>query len=142
MLFPGLFDTAGQEEMSDVRKLGYGLTDCFIMCYNVVNKESFINIKARWVPELEKHCKGTPFILVGTQIDRRTDAEAVERLKQQKEQPYTYEDGCKLATEIKAAKYVECSSLKQIGVKGVFDEAIRQSLKRQRKSRKKKCLLQ
>lgn len=68
----------------------------------------------QWVPEITHHCQKTPFLLVGTQIDLRDDAATVEKLAKNKQKPITYESGEKLAKELKAVKYVECSALTQV----------------------------
>ncbi|PRD28924.1 UNVERIFIED_CONTAM: Cdc42 [Trichonephila clavipes] len=68
---------------------------------------------SKWVPEITHHCQKTPFLLVGTQIDLRDDGVTVEKLAKNKQKPITYEQGEKLAKELKAVKYVECSALTQ-----------------------------
>ncbi|KAH8040136.1 hypothetical protein HPB51_009392 [Rhipicephalus microplus] len=67
----------------------------------------------RWVPEITHHCQKTPFLLVGTQIDLRDDAATLEKLAKNKQKPISNEQGEKLAKELKAVKYVECSALTQ-----------------------------
>ena len=97
----------------------------------------------QWVPEIAHHCPNTPFLLVGTQIDLRNDAGTIDKLAKNKQRPLTMEQGEKLAKELKAVKYVECSALTQVrllfhfidhddyivftlqnGLKNVFHEAI------------------
>ncbi|KAM7164143.1 rho-related GTP-binding protein RhoJ isoform 2-T2 [Macrochelys suwanniensis] len=58
------------------------------------------------------------------QIDLRDDPKTLARLLYMKEKPLTYEHGVKLAKEIGAQCYLECSALTQKGLKTVFDEAI------------------
>jgi cell division control protein 42 len=120
----GLFDTAGQEDYDRLRPLSYPQTDVFLVCFSVVNPASFDNVKEKWVPEIMHHCAKTPFLLVGTQLDLREDPSTLERLTRNKQKPITSEQGEKLAKELKAVKYVECSALTQRGLKNVFDEAI------------------
>ena len=57
-------------------------------------------------------------------IDLRDDAETIKKLANMKQRPITVEAAERLAHEIKAVKYVECSALTQKGLKNVFDEAI------------------
>jgi GTPase SAR1 family protein len=68
----------------------------------------------QWVPEITHHCQKTPFLLVGTQIDLRDDGTTVEKLAKNKQKPLSLEMGEKLAKELRAVKYVECSALTQV----------------------------
>ncbi|EJW80132.1 cell division cycle 42 [Wuchereria bancrofti] len=110
----GLFDTAGQEDYDRLRPLSYPQTDVFLVCFSVVAPSSFENVKEKWVPEIAHHCMKTPFLLVGTQIDLRDDPSYIEKLAKIKQRPITFEVGEKLAKELKAVKYVECSALTQV----------------------------
>jgi len=134
----GLFDTAGQEDYDRLRPLSYPQTDVFLVCFSVVNSSSFENVKEKWVPEIQHHCNKTPFLLVGTQNDLRDEPGGKSKSK-----PITQEQGEKLAKDLKAVKYVECSALTQKGLKNVFDEAILAALQPNTKKdpSKKKCLL-
>ncbi|XP_051518654.1 cell division control protein 42 homolog isoform X3 [Myxocyprinus asiaticus] len=69
-----------------------------------------------WVPEITYHCPKTPFLLVGTQIDLRDDPSTIERLAKNKQKPIKPEIAEKLARDLKAVKYVECSALTQVGM--------------------------
>uniref|UniRef100_A0A8C8DHS2 Cell division control protein 42 homolog n=1 Tax=Oryzias sinensis TaxID=183150 RepID=A0A8C8DHS2_9TELE len=111
----GLFDTAGQEDYDRLRPLSYPQTDVFLVCFSVVSPSSFENVKEKWVPEITHHCPKTPFLLVGTQIDLRDDPSTVEKLAKNKQKPITPETAEKLARDLKAVKYVECSALTQVG---------------------------
>ena len=95
----------------------------------------------QWVPEITHHCPKTPFLLVGTQIDLRDDAGTIEKLSKVKQKPITVEAAEKLARELRAVKYVECSALTQKGLKNVFDEAILAALEPPEPVKKKKCIL-
>lgn len=70
----------------------------------------------QWVPEITYHCPKIPFLLVGTQIDLRDDPSTIENLAKNKQKPIEQETAEKLARELKALKYVECSALTQVGM--------------------------
>lgn len=59
---------------------------------------------------------------MGTQTDLRDDPNVREKLGKQRMQPVRKEDGEKMARELGAVKYVECSALTQYKLKDVFDE--------------------
>lgn len=71
----------------------------------------------QWVPEITHHCPKTPFLLVGTQIDLRDDPSTTEKLAKNKQKPITPETAEKLARDLKAVKYVECSALTQVSAR-------------------------
>lgn len=75
---------------------------------------TFISSFPQWVPEISHHCPRTPFLLVGTQVDLREDSNTIEKLAKNKQRPLYPESGEKLARELKAVKYVECSALTQV----------------------------
>ncbi|BFZ60460.1 hypothetical protein YB2330_001496 [Saitoella coloradoensis] len=120
----GLFDTAGQEDYDRLRPLSYPQTDVFLVCFSVTSPASFENVKEKWFPEVHHHCPGVPCLIVGTQVDLRDEAGIVEKLARQRMRPVGFEMGERLARELGAVKYVECSALTQKGLKNVFDEAI------------------
>ncbi|OZJ03404.1 hypothetical protein BZG36_03998, partial [Bifiguratus adelaidae] len=120
----GLFDTAGQEDYDRLRPLSYPKTDVFLVCFSVTSPASFENVKEKWFPEVHHHCPGVPCLLVGTQVDLRDDPNVLSKLQRQKQRPIPFDQGERLARELGAVKYVECSALTQKGLKNVFDEAI------------------
>ena len=100
----------------------YPQTDVFLVCFSVTSPASFENVKEKWFPEVHHHCPGVRCLIVGTQIDLRDDPQVLEKLQRQKQRPVTSEQGERLARELGAVKYVECSALTQKGLKNVFDE--------------------
>uniref|UniRef100_A0A7N8X9L1 Cell division control protein 42 homolog n=1 Tax=Mastacembelus armatus TaxID=205130 RepID=A0A7N8X9L1_9TELE len=98
---------------------------------------------SEYVPtvKISHHCPRTPFLLVGTQVDLRDDTNTLEKLAKNKQRALTSESGEKLARELKAVKYVECSALTQRGLKNVFDEAILAALEPPDNKPKKRCVL-
>ena len=112
----------GQEDYDRLRPLSYPQTDVFLVCFSVTSPASFENVKEKWFPEVHHHCPGVPCLIVGTQIDLRDDPQVLEKLQRQKQRPVAPEQGERLARELGAVKYVECSALTQKGLKNVFDE--------------------
>uniref|UniRef100_A0A3Q2YGN9 Uncharacterized protein n=1 Tax=Hippocampus comes TaxID=109280 RepID=A0A3Q2YGN9_HIPCM len=95
-----LCDTAGQDELERLRPLCYRSADVFLLCYSVVRPASFLNLTRRWVPEIRRHCPGTPLVLVGTQLDLREDVQVLIRLAQNQEHPVGSEEGRQLAQQL------------------------------------------
>ncbi|XP_067096630.1 cell division control protein 42 homolog isoform X3 [Osmerus mordax] len=133
-------DITGLSDYDDLRRISYPLTDVFLVCFSVVYPGSFKDVDMKWVPEINHYCPGTPFLLVGTQIDLRKDPHTLERLAKNKQKPINSEIAKKLASDLKAFKYVECSALTQEGLKNVFDEVI-QAVLRSQQFKKNKCVL-
>ncbi|KAF2675163.1 BcRAC, Rac-like GTPase [Microthyrium microscopicum] len=140
----GLWDTAGQEDYDRLRPLSYPQTDVFLICFSIVSRASFDNVKAKWAPEIEHHAPGVPIILVGTKLDLRDDESTKESMRKMRTTPVQYEEALQVGREIKARKYLECSALTQRNLKSVFDEAIRAVLQQgtgQKKQKKRSCTI-
>eukprot|EP01129_Flabellula_baltica_P001448 TRINITY_DN1133_c0_g1_i1.p1 TRINITY_DN1133_c0_g1~~TRINITY_DN1133_c0_g1_i1.p1 ORF type:complete len:209 (-),score=52.50 TRINITY_DN1133_c0_g1_i1:41-667(-) len=131
-----LWDTAGQEEYDRLRPLSYANCDVFLMAFSVVNPVSYDNIASKWHPELQHFSPNVPFMLVGTQVDLRSDPDALEELRNAGKQPVTFENGKELAKRLKATTYMECSAKTREGLKEVFDEAVKFIILRRRKKNK------
>jgi small GTP-binding protein len=65
------FDTACEEVYDQLRPLCYPEANVFMVCFSVVNMQSFLNVKDKWIPEFQQLLPKVPFILVGTKLDLR-----------------------------------------------------------------------
>ena len=110
----------------------------YLVCFSVVEPDSYENIKECWVRDIKHHYPNIPFLLLGTKVDLRGDRATLDKLAKKQEEVVSKEEGERMAERLKAAKYLECSALTREGVKNVFDEVILQHLK---KSEKKKCII-
>jgi Ras family protein A len=137
-----LYDTAGQEAYARLRPLSYTDTNVVLICFSVDSPTSAINVIEEWNPEVRHFCGACPVILVACKIDLRTDQQTIEKLKEQDEKPVTTEVGKKIAAQIKADAYMECSAKTREGIHDLFIHAARLSLeKRSRSKRHRKCCL-
>ena len=66
-----LWDTAGQAEHDKLRRLHYDHTDCFVVCFSVVDFVTFENVKLQWLNELRSAEPDGKILLVGTKADLR-----------------------------------------------------------------------
>jgi Rho family protein len=133
-----LWDTAGQEEFDKLRSLSYSDTHCIILCFSIDSHDSLENVKNKWVGEILEHCEGVKLILVALKADLRqsesqmdTDANlgtSAYNNDGQLKKLVTYEEGVAMAKQIGALRYLECSAMKNRGVKEVFTEAARIAL--------------
>jgi len=108
-----LWDTAGQEDYAHIRPLSYDAAHVFLICCSVDNKDSFDNIKEKWVPEIKETNPKCPFFIVGCKGDMRADGGAT----------YSLEDANGLASSLGACGYLECRARGNVGVDEVFLEA-------------------
>lgn len=106
----------GQEDYDRIRPLSYTSAHVFIVCFSILSRSSLANAEERWIPELRKYAKGVPFLLVGTQSDRRDGAPADRVVSQ--------EMGKAAAGRLGAVEYVECSAKSRDGLREVFVKAI------------------
>ncbi|KAJ3287650.1 hypothetical protein HDU79_005533 [Rhizoclosmatium sp. JEL0117] len=122
------------EEYDRLRPLSYPGSDVIILAFAVHNRESFVNVRSKWIPEIIRYGEGAPYILVGLKIDLRNEKDSV-----------TYAEVCiynfylgwilnveykgeAAAEAIGAYCYLECSASSGEGVERVFECAANASL--------------
>ncbi|KAI8872407.1 hypothetical protein GQ42DRAFT_161355 [Ramicandelaber brevisporus] len=126
-----LWDSAGQEEYRSLRTLCYPDTDVVLICYSIDNPDSYDNVKSLWYPDISHFCRGVPYVLVACKSDIRNNPAAIEEMRRagaQRDQPITKEEGQRLANEIGAKAFIECSALANFNVQRVFETAARLAL--------------
>jgi small GTP-binding protein len=127
-----LMDSTGIDTPVHIEKgcFCYSAANVFVLFFSVVNPDSFKNITTKWVPTFSRQCPKVPIVLVGTQIELRNDTEMLNKLTVERLTSFiSYEEGMLKAREIKAASYLECSTVTLEGVQEVFHEAIRVAMR-------------
>lgn len=119
--------------------MSYSHTDVFLLCFSMVNPTSFHNVTKKWVPEIRANNPSAPIILVGTQSDLLLDVNVLINLDRLNVKPVLSSRARSMAEKIRAADYIECSSLTQKNLKEAFDSAIFAAVKNKtRKSKKRR----
>ncbi|CAM4818190.1 unnamed protein product [Rotaria magnacalcarata] len=137
-----LYDTAGQEDYDRLRHLTYPETDIALVCFSVDSPESARNVIQTWIIEVRYYCGQCPLILVACKKDLRTNPEIIAQLKELDEIPVSNAVGKRIAAEIKADAYIECSAKTREGVQDLFIQAARLSVKKSsRRKRRGNCVL-
>ncbi|XP_052105150.1 cell division control protein 42 homolog [Mytilus californianus] len=139
-----LFDTSGRDDVSSskLRVLSYSKCDLFLVCFSVQNEQSLEHIEERWIPEIRMHQPTTPFILVGTQIDKRFETPDIQVKSNIKVSPALASD---VAVRTNAESYIEVSALSEDGVYELVKEIVvtvnRSPVDKKQKSTCKCCKL-
>jgi small GTP-binding protein len=123
-----LWNTAGQEDLENIRVLSYCNTDIFLVCFSVVDPTSLENVQSIWLPEIKRYVEGARFVLVGTNKELREDEATLLRLSQEGQKPVQLADGRASARKMGAAAYRECSVAQLDEVNEIFDLALRTAL--------------
>eukprot|EP01099_Mayorella_cantabrigiensis_P004302 TRINITY_DN3222_c0_g1_i1.p1 TRINITY_DN3222_c0_g1~~TRINITY_DN3222_c0_g1_i1.p1 ORF type:complete len:201 (-),score=25.20 TRINITY_DN3222_c0_g1_i1:38-640(-) len=127
MISLNLHDSHGAEEYYRSLIELFPGTDVFLIGFSVASSTGFESIRATWFPRLLHYCPKTPVVIVGMKIDLREDPQTLDLLAQKKMQVVSAEQGNKVAKDLSRyvrVKYMECSSLKQQGVRQVFEDAV------------------
>ncbi|KAI8081621.1 P-loop containing nucleoside triphosphate hydrolase protein [Halteromyces radiatus] len=130
-----LWDTAGQEEFNRLRTLSYPDADVILIAFSVDSPESLENVTELWIPEVNKYCRGLPFLLVGCKSDLRTDEKILNSLAKENQKPVTYKQGFELATRL-GTTYLETSAKTGTGIEAVFLSAVQATL-----NKKSSCVI-
>uniref|UniRef100_A0A8D0GRH3 Rho-related GTP-binding protein RhoH n=1 Tax=Sphenodon punctatus TaxID=8508 RepID=A0A8D0GRH3_SPHPU len=127
----GLWDTAGSDAFKGIRPISYQQTDVVLLCYSVANQNSFLNLRHKWITEIKSHLPRIPVLVVATQTDQRETGP-------HRTSCISPADGKRLAQDIRAKGYVECSALGNRGVQQVFEYAVRTAVNQAKKRNRRK----
>lgn len=123
-----LCDTSGSDDFGHLRPLCYPQADVALICFSVVDSKSLENAKTKWAREIKRYCPSVPIVLVGTQTDKRDKGTILRDFRSASRRYISKTEGHRIASQMKACAYVECSSRCHADVKSVFDEAISTTL--------------
>lgn len=118
-----LWDTAGQEDYDRLRAISYPDTHVVLICFSIQSIDSLANVEDKWFPEVKTYCPNIPIILVGNKADLRNSSNVVDG-----QRLVSPSEGKRLANNIGAYAYLECSAKYNYGVRNVFKHATKASL--------------
>jgi Ras-related C3 botulinum toxin substrate 1 len=90
-----------------------------VIGFAINNRHSFRNVVSKWIPEIRQHAPGVPILLLGTKIDLRYDQSGSGQ------DIVSSEEGQQLVEEHDLQGYLEFSALAGIGLRELFDTAMR-----------------
>ncbi|XP_071397070.1 rho-related GTP-binding protein RhoH [Centroberyx affinis] len=127
----GLWDTAGNDTFRQIRPMSYKQADVVLICYSVANPNSLASIQHKWIAEVRENLPRVPVLVVATQTDlRETGAHRASCI--------SAAEGKRVAHEVQAKGYMECSSLSNRGVQQVFEHAVRTAVHKARKQARRR----
>lgn len=119
-----LWDTAGQEEYEGLRPLSYAKSHVILIAFAIDTPDSLENVSHKWIEEVRSICGPViPIILVGCKSDLRPAQDHPGYLNY-----VTRAQAERVAHDIGARDYKECSALRIEGVDDVFEAATRASM--------------
>jgi small GTP-binding protein len=114
-----VWDTAGQEDYDQLRRLSYIDADAVVICYSIEEPSSLVNVVEKWLQEVSvlyfgdvctlmqvhQHAPGVPIVLCACKCDLRQSADYENRPL------ITTADCSGLAERIHARAWLETSAL-------------------------------
>jgi small GTP-binding protein len=132
------WDTAGSTDYDRIRIHSYQDAHLCLILFDISNRDSFNNVRTRWLPELTRHCPKVSFIIVGSKIDLRSDPKLQSNT-------IAKEEGEELAHEVGHHQYTEISARENIGVVELCNAvklALMTENKEEENSSQKRCAIQ
>ncbi|KAL0961587.1 hypothetical protein UPYG_G00354790 [Umbra pygmaea] len=122
----GLWDTAGNDTFRQIRPMSYQQADVVLICYSVANRASLASVKHKWLGEVREFLPNVPVLVVATQTDQR-------EMGPHRAACSSAAEGKRLAQDVRAKGYLECSALSNRGVQQVFECAVRTAVNQAKK---------
>ncbi|XP_029291365.1 rho-related GTP-binding protein RhoH [Cottoperca gobio] len=127
----GLWDTAGNDNFSQIRPRSYQQADVVLVCYSVANPNSLANVRHKWMAEVRENLPRVPVLIVATKTDLR-------EIAAHRGSCISAAEGRRVAHEVHAKGYLECSSLGNRGVQQVFEYAVRTAANQAKKQARRR----
>lgn len=106
-----------------MRPVVYHGADVIVLAFALNRRESFVNVAAKWVPEVERHLPDVATILAGNKLDLRLDAERAND-GEAGDAFVKASEGEALCKKLGCAAYVECSAITNENVAVLFNKAV------------------
>lgn len=119
-------DNSAVEVDHFIRRLSYPETNCVLLCYSVISKNSLKNIVNYWYPEIKSQMPNVPSILCGNKLDLK-DIETYYYI--------TNQESIEITKKLKNIKgHFQCSAFNDINnqtsyIREVFGAAIKEAAK-------------
>lgn len=102
-----LWDASGQPRYGSLIATSLCGAQAIILCYNIVNRASFVEVEEHWLPKLHAECNASIY-LVGTHLDCDVRGRQV-----------TMQDVSTLIATYGIKHFSECSARDDIGIKHI-----------------------
>jgi len=119
----------------DIQSKGRNINTIIFVVFSVVEPNSYNAITIDLISKVKLkyrywwYDEPATVILIGSQIHLRNDVSTLNNLSKQKLEPITFQMGGQLASNINAAKYMECTCFNKIEIKKIFESAVFLSLR-------------
>ena len=101
---------------TDYRPIAYKDTDLVILLYSINAYKTFDNIKTKWLAEVQTFSPDVNILVIGNKKESRLN---------NNRKTVSYEDGCRLAEDLKAVGFMECSAFDEEGLNNVVQTLLR-----------------
>ena len=89
-----------------LKNLSWTKKNIVLLCFSIVDPNSFQNVREKWFPQLKHHCPTAKVILVGTKKDLRDDYSILDILRRNDQKPVTQDQAIALKKSINAVNYI------------------------------------
>lgn len=111
-----IFDTAGQEFMSSLRKQHYAGANGVIIVFDITSRQSFDGLH-QWIREIQEEVGSIKTVIVGNKVDLEYDREIL------------YNEGLSYSQTVRS-EYFESSAKENIRVADIFQPFIEDAVKK------------
>lgn len=121
----------------------YSSVDLFCLLFSLTDEKSLSSLRSSYGPYIQRHAMGRPFLVVGTKADEREGwweekCGGLWKDYEEEKKVVPFVDGVKVAREMGAAAYLECSALRGEGVEEVFRLLVEVAMESQREKKNRK----